>query len=354
VEKKKNCFEMYHPNKDQVKAVKMSSGQTTKGHHDSYLICAANEQEMEDWVSAIENSSFTNPYQQLLEERKRKQQQLASQTTANGKGAKDKKEEKKAGGNKRAKKAPDVKIDFDELCDMANMCSVAVKTASGIKELCGSGAIVDPPINDVNYFIVIQHRLKKQRVVISGTKWDTSSKLKAFMGKDLGAEHAELQRTAEAIKKRCLTCLKKEFGTDICGNSVGSPVALFVSLLLQLEGFKISKVVTYGQPKFIRPDSLNEYIGLPVLRVIEHDDPVCSLFSGFVHYGNKVLLLNDSNYCSLKDSDQDHEVKIAGPEDLNDQRLAHHHITYYLRLLKPKVGVKVIEVSYDDRKKYLG
>src|SRR3546814_5829601 len=78
--------------------LKITSGPTTKGHHDSYLICAGSEQEMEEWIAAIENATFSNPYQQLLEERKRKQQQpepVPKPAPANGTGGKEKKKEKK-------------------------------------------------------------------------------------------------------------------------------------------------------------------------------------------------------------------------------------------------------------------
>jgi len=109
-----------------VKAVKITSGQTTKGHHDSYLICATSEQEMEEWISAIENSVFSNPYQQLIEERKRKQKALESALTPVASKSKGDKNQKA----KKLKKAADVKIDFEEIYDMANMCSIAVKTAA--------------------------------------------------------------------------------------------------------------------------------------------------------------------------------------------------------------------------------
>jgi len=148
---------------------------------------------------------------------------------------------------------------------------------------------------------------------------------------------------------------------------------VFLGNALLTEGYKIAKVITFGQPKMIKADAVNDFISLPLLRVIEHDDPVCSLFPNYAHFGTKVLLLNDANYCNLKDVEHEvsntmngsvvwmshfpfsPKVKLSG-EELTDLRLAHHHITYYLRLIKPKVGngIKPIEVSYDDRKKYLG
>ena len=53
-----------------MQAMKRVDGTIQKGHHSSYMISAGDEKVMNDWIEAIKQNSFTNPYMQLIMKKK--------------------------------------------------------------------------------------------------------------------------------------------------------------------------------------------------------------------------------------------------------------------------------------------
>jgi hypothetical protein len=43
---------------------------------------------------------------------------------------------------------------------------------------------------------------------------------------------------------------------------------------LRAEGFPVSRIVTFGQPKVTNEAGVDRYRDLPLLRIVNHDDPV--------------------------------------------------------------------------------
>jgi len=133
--------------------------------------------------------------------------------------------------------------------------------------------------------------------------------------------------------------LKKDYNTQIYGHSLGAALAVLFALHLQSEGFKIEKVVTFGQPKVVKEKEAHQYRTLPITRVVDIHDPVPYLFPGYVHTGPEILLLSDQFYSSLKDHQEDATVPT---------KYDNNHIESYMRNLKAKLKTP-ISVAYEDR-----
>ncbi|KJE96523.1 cytohesin 1 [Capsaspora owczarzaki ATCC 30864] len=71
--KRAHCFEIYNATDGFIKACKTSSdGTVVEGRHERYLICAANGDEMNDWINSINASIKCNPIVELQRIKKAK------------------------------------------------------------------------------------------------------------------------------------------------------------------------------------------------------------------------------------------------------------------------------------------
>jgi len=134
------------------------------------------------------------------------------------------------------------------------------------------------------------------------------------------------------------TIPKKETMVHIYAHSFGAACALYLAQRLLTLGFKIEKILTFGQPKTIRETDAPTFRSLPLLRVIDFHDPYFLNFPGHSHIGPEVVLFDDIGYqYSAKHAD-DREVEL-NPDN--------NHVEYYLRNLKNK---QKGALPIDDRK----
>lgn len=311
--KRKYCFQLFST-QEQVKAMKIEAGAISKGHHDSYFICAESQQEMQEWIDAISNNIFTNPYQALIEKKKLLQ--------------KDGKEIKKS-LNVSANSSNETQsneIDFEELLGFARMCNLCYDGASIVRQTWPSATC--ETYRDINCFVLTAQKVNT--IVLSGCKWDKAATLQADLKKHKSAivDYYQIQPIAKQLLKVIGRLLKKEYATVIIGHSVGGTVAMHIASNLQKKGTKINKIVTFGSPKDTPEKSIDQFSTLPLIRVVHHLDYVPLLFQGFVHCGVKITLLKDTDYSLIEPSDNDPEAKR---ELFTEERLSENHIKNYIR-----------------------
>jgi hypothetical protein len=78
----KHVFELYTID-GEIKACKLANGQLVKGHHGSYLISAASEEEMESWIGAIRNNVSFNPLYEMIKKKMMDQEKKANESGKN-------------------------------------------------------------------------------------------------------------------------------------------------------------------------------------------------------------------------------------------------------------------------------
>ncbi|EJW75180.1 Cyth4 protein [Wuchereria bancrofti] len=67
------CFEIYSDSSEVIKACKTEpDGRMVVGRHTSYKMCAFSQEEMNQWISAIERSINYDPFYQMLQMKKMK------------------------------------------------------------------------------------------------------------------------------------------------------------------------------------------------------------------------------------------------------------------------------------------
>jgi len=146
-------------------------------------------------------------------------------------------------------------------------------------------------------------------------------------------------KAADMIDTALVKYLKKDFSTQIYGHSLGAALAFLFTLHLQSQGFKVEKLITFGQPKIVREKESSTYKTLPVIRVVDYYDPIPLKFPGYIHTGPELVLFPDSYYSQVKEHVEDFSVQT---------KFEHNHIEAYLRNLKGKQKV-AHSVSYEER-----
>jgi len=202
--------------------------------------------------------------------------------------------------------------------------------------------------------------------------------------------HKGFLLSSKAIKSLIDSSLiRKHYGIETTGHSLGGAQALVLAMLFDEEGWNITKVMTYGQPKVTDINGVREFDSLPVLRFQNKDDIVpmvpsielISFISDLVkyhqvdfyrHLGPKVVLLDNEFYAYLEK--QDIETGFAGLlkgslySNLFEQKkadghheliidkvkedLPNHYIDNYIKSIEKKIELSV-EVPFKDKDQYI-
>ena len=80
-------------------------------------------------------------------------------------------------------------------------------------------------------------------------------------------------KAADQIDNTLVKFLKKDFSLSLYGHALGAALAVLFGLHLQTGGYKIEKVITFGQPKIVKEKETASYKSLPLIRVIDYNYP---------------------------------------------------------------------------------
>ena len=310
--KKKFCFELYTPTENtSIKAMKRTQGQIQKGHHESYFISAKSTSEMEEWMEAISDNIFSNPYKKLIA------------------GKLELKKNRLVDNDQRL-------VHFNELFDYAHLCSIAYLGKEFILQQFNS-AIVEPPVKEISHFYYNNVNLRCQFIVVVGKKWDSSVTLMEDLYKRNNiVDYYSLPQNAKFIAKMYKKNLKKEIPIVLVGHSIGGSIVLLMANILEKSGFVIANITTFGQLKVLTEKQLNSFSSYSVRRVCHYKDPLINLFQNYHHTAGKILLLKGVHYCLFDDAEQQ-----DGQSSITESKLAFNSIDIYKQSIQEKLGHSV-------------
>jgi len=320
----KNVFELYSQT-GEIKSCKLENGQLVKGHHGSYLISAADKADMESWIAAIRSNIAFNPLFEIIKKRI---------------------ENKTSKGQKEEAIDERKNIDFQELNDACLMCSMAYKSQNSIKEAYGNNTnVVEDNERNMRYFLVTNERAKTQTIVLCGLLPESALGNGNSIVKKIDVFTTYgFDKAADQIDNTLVKFLKKDFSLSVFGHSLGAALAVLFGLHLQTGGYRIDKVITFGQPKIVKDKETVSYKSLPLIRVIDYNDPVPSLFPGYIHVGSEIVLFHDAYYSYQKE----HAISVSP-----DRRFDFNHTESYLRNIGKKLKAGVL-IPYEERNQPLG
>lgn len=259
------------------------------------------------------------------------------------------------------------KVDFVELTAYAGRSKAAYADEPTIRgQYPATVRVSAPGKTDAQYFIERDDKAKVQYIAIRGTanRKNLLEDVEMRIREDLALAipvHAGFDGTARLIYADMKPYLKKDYKTYITGHSLGGALAALLAIHMEEDGYKVEKVVTFGQPKFTTTDGVGKLGFLTLTRVVDENDVVPMLppttivnrvYGVYEHAGPEIILLEGPNYVFLPTHDAGRISIGEFGRSLNLANLKDHHMDNYLRRLSAKAN-GAVAVPYDEREKYV-
>ncbi len=263
-----------------------------------------------------------------------------------------------------AAQSPD--INFRLLYDVAQLANQAYDGKSEIfGRLTGDTATaVTPGTSQVQYVLNFNDARRIQVISVRGTDNDVNVDLdldtKGVRDRKSGIfMHSGFRTAARDIFVDLKPRLKPGYTTYLTGHSLGGAVAAILGIYLTIDGYKVGRIATFGQPKFTDIAGARAFRKLPLLRLIYQNDTVVFLpdtFAGssrkYAHIGAVVNLLS-GRYYVYGSAAQGMAFSVGSFGRLFGQiSVPDHSMKWYLQGLRDKIG-GAIEVAFEDRNKYI-
>jgi hypothetical protein len=258
-------------------------------------------------------------------------------------------------------------IDFSELLTYGRRAKTAYSAESAIRVAYPKTVrVAQPGKTEVVYFIERDDAAKTQIITIRGTAnhKNISEDMEFHVREDrkmLIPVHTGFDLDAQAVYKDARPFMKPNYRTYVAGHSLGGAVAAIFAIYAIEDGYKVAKVITFGQPRFTTASGVSKLGFLPILRIVDENDvipmvPPSTAFDKingpYEHVGPEVILLEGRNYVYLPSHDATRlDVgefwRTIGLSDLKD-----HHMDFYLERIGEKTK-SAAQVSYNNREKYI-
>ncbi len=242
-----------------------------------------------------------------------------------------------------------------ELTDNLGVPDAALRAKYGRE---GADAIVisttfDGDSAPSRYLLIIDHARRHQTVVLAGTntryQWLLDFDTQPYAETDFGAHvHRGFNTAALIVLTDCLQRLEPDYPVSLTGYSLGGAIACLLGRYLQLAGFEVNEIITFGQPQVTDAAGRAAFAGLPVLQFVNADDPVPFFPGGdYVHFAPVVVLFNGPFFAYVAPDDPDYHRATTRPQGpLHPSLNALDHVSWrYSETLAAKVA-HAVQTNY--------
>lgn len=245
----------------------------------------------------------------------------------------------------------DAPVDFAFVLEHARRADAAYLPDETIRARFGPEhpvAVSDLAPLDVRAFVEHDEARRIQWIAVRGTanlaNVEEDADYDKRFAERLGAPvHHGFMRDAHAVWSFARPLLRDGYETRVTGHSLGGAVAAVVLMRLRVDGVRLGRSVTFGQPKVTTEEGVARYRELPLLRVVNHDDPVPLLpwetpgaVRGglFRHFGRE-LWLDDKGTWELFAEHQAERYRLTSfLERLGQDDVLEHKMDRYLARLE--------------------
>jgi hypothetical protein len=176
-------------------------------------------------------------------------------------------------------------LNLAEVLDYAKRASAAYGDDEAIRAAAAPGSVLtiaNLPGVDVRAFVEVDEARGVQWFAVRGTANLKNVAEDLDYTKvhppDLGVPiHAGFVEDARAVWSFARPRLRPGMETRLTGHSLGGALAVLLAMRLSLDGQPLDRVITFGQPKVTTEAGVSRFRDLPLLRVVNHDDPVPDL-----------------------------------------------------------------------------
>jgi hypothetical protein len=162
-------------------------------------------------------------------------------------------------------------------------------------------------------FLFLKDTLTRRQIIsVRGTetKFVKSVLTDAQYAKELDPKlgiyvHAGFQRATRELYDSLASRLDTAYSTRITGHSLGGALAVLLTYYLSVDGYRLERTITFGQPKVTNHEGVEKFRNVSLLRVINDKDPVAyvpplsyvtTLNSPYQHAGGALVLQDAPPY----------------------------------------------------------
>lgn len=247
-------------------------------------------------------------------------------------------------------------VDFSELKYYALRAQSAYDEPAQIrKDYDGITHVNTVASVDVRYFIETDAQTGEQLLSVRGTAenenvWQDVAVALVYDSVVESYLHRGFREDAIAVWEDAKPHLRKDAELRITGHSLGAAIALIVGGYASREGYSVTRIVNFGQPKVTATDLLPKNLAI-VTRVVNNYDVVPMLPPpGFVpqyrHEGPEVILRPGQQYVYLDAHNAD-RVSIADFwREFSTFTVKEHYMENYISNLDYKIENGARQVPY--------
>jgi hypothetical protein len=242
--------------------------------------------------------------------------------------------------------------DFSDVLEYARRAAAAYGDEAAIRAGVGAGstlAVSDLPGVEVRAFVEVDEARGRQWVAVRGTanlrNVEEDAEYAKVAARELGVPvHRGFAADARAVWFFARPLLRPGLETRLTGHSLGGALALLLAMRLRVDGVPVAGVVTFGQPKVTTEAGVERFRDLPLLRVVNHDDPVPLLpwetpggVAGglFRHLGAEVRLLDTGAWQLFAEHRAERYLLTSFAFHLGRENPTEHEMARYLARLQP-------------------
>jgi predicted lipase len=251
------------------------------------------------------------------------------------------------------------KIDFRELEYYALRSKASYAAEEEIRRQFPNTTVVKTvePIN-VQYFVETDATAKTQTIAVRGTanKLNIRQDIEIILVKDsfLGfLLHEGFRDDAVKVLADMRSHLKQDHTIRVTGHSLGGAIALILANYIYRDGYKVERVVTFGQPKVTDDKTNHQYkVANPdykkITRVAREHDPVPMVppQSKYGHVGPELILREGQDYVFLDAHDADRLSVGDFWRNMGEVHLKDHAMALYLANIQGKIESGAQQVGY--------
>ena len=207
---------------------------------------------------------------------------------------------------------------------------------------------------DVRVFVEVDEAKRVQWVAVRGTANLENAVEDADYTKvplrELGIPvHVGFADDARAVWSFAHSQLRPGLETRVTGHSLGGALAVLLAMRLRLDGQPLGHVITFGQPKVTTEEGVARFRDLPLLRVVNHDDPVPLLpweTPGAVvgglyrHLGRELRLTDQGTFELFAEHRAERYLLTSFVGHLGRENPKEHEIARYLGRIETLVGLR--------------
>jgi len=224
------------------------------------------------------------------------------------------------------------------------------------------------PSADVQYFLLTHPATKVQLISVRGTANLENALLdmdvEMLVDKRSGIRlHRGFSSASQAIYNELKPLLNKQQSVYTVGHSLGGAVAVILAISLDVDGYKVGGVTTFGQPKVTDRSGADKFKHLPITRVVNEKDVVplvphieaklLELPSIYWHLGEEIVMLPGRFYSSLSGKQSMVRGLTVLKANVTAGDLDAHRMAIYMVRIEEKMSAAE-NIPYSERMNYIG